>query len=109
MEKITGNDLMHSNLANRSNRFIGNRINLRLLCFGYVRLFFEKLYINDIATVVFNYADDIIDWKFDYFYDFGNYGKRINLHCIEKNGKTIKCICRFGCGCFFCSHSFATS
>ena len=79
-------------------------LQLHLLSCGYIKKHFTSRNINpcDIAQIIVKFLYQ--DWKFDYCYDFLNKGSTI--HCIENNGKTLKCN-GLHCGCFFSAFLFA--
>ena len=51
-----------------------------MLCFGYVRFFLVDIYVDDIARLVRMYTY-VLDWKFDYLYDY--YNQKSKIHRIK--------------------------
>ena len=82
---------------------------LQLVSCGYVRrgLSYRNIMINpiDIAYIIAKFLNE--QWKFDYCHCYCAVSKASMPHCIENNGKTLKCNQdSFICNCFFGSFSF---
>ena len=75
------------------------RLRLHLLSIGYIRYYLTTRNINlsDISQIIVKLLFE--NWKFDYYYDHRNRGSK--THWIENNGKTLKCIHKTYCKCFY--------
>ena len=66
-------------------------------------LSFKNINPVDIGHIIAKFLNE--QWIFDYWYDYCDRGSK--THCIENNGKTLKCNHSIGaCNCFFASFSY---